>query len=217
METAERKIRKGDYIPYGTLGHASYELRQAYYAYGFKNDESLPELPCDPYYEGLPVVDPEEVVAQHELHRVVAEVLDSLAPREAKILRMRYGIDLPADMTLEEIGIRFDVTRERIRQIEAKALRKLKHPSRRDVLAQFVYPDDIETTADKQRKKEEIIRRVVQQKMETEARFSIRHSLKLKIQSPPAGVSWVEHLAEHAPDVYKALRQHVERYIHEYA
>ena len=57
-------------------------------------------------------------------------MLDTLTPREAKVLRMRFGIEMNTDHTLEEVGKQFDVTRERIRQIEAKALRKLRHPSR---------------------------------------------------------------------------------------
>ena len=61
----------------------------------------------------------------------------SLTPREAKVLRMRFGIEMNTDHTLEEVGKQFDVTRERIRQIEAKALRKLRHPSRSEKLKQF--------------------------------------------------------------------------------
>jgi RNA polymerase primary sigma factor len=67
----------------------------------------------------------------------VKDILDSLTPREAKVLRMRFGIEMTNDHTLEEVGKQFDVTRERIRQIEAKALRKLKHPSRSDKLRSF--------------------------------------------------------------------------------
>jgi RNA polymerase primary sigma factor len=67
----------------------------------------------------------------------VRDILDSLTPREAKVLRMRFGIEMTSDHTLEEVGKQFDVTRERIRQIEAKALRKLKHPSRSDKLRSF--------------------------------------------------------------------------------
>jgi RNA polymerase primary sigma factor len=66
------------------------------------------------------------------------EVLDSLTPREAKVLRMRFGIEMSTDHTLEEVGKQFDVTRERIRQIEAKAIRKLKHPSRSDKLRTYL-------------------------------------------------------------------------------
>jgi DNA-binding CsgD family transcriptional regulator len=64
-----------------------------------------------------------------------------LTPREAKVLRMRFGIDMNTDHTLEEVGKQFDVTRERIRQIEAKALRKLRHPSRSEQLRSFLDPD----------------------------------------------------------------------------
>jgi len=68
----------------------------------------------------------------------VKEILDSLTPREAKVLRMRFGIEMSTDHTLEEVGKQFDVTRERIRQIESKAVRKLKHPSRSDKLRSFM-------------------------------------------------------------------------------
>ena len=67
-----------------------------------------------------------------------ARVLAQLTPREAKVLRMRFGIDMNTDHTLEEVGKQFDVTRERIRQIEAKALRKLRHPSRSEQLRSFL-------------------------------------------------------------------------------
>ena len=65
------------------------------------------------------------------------EVLAGLTQREAKVLRMRFGIDMNTDRTLEEVGKQFDVTRERIRQIEAKVLRKLRHPSRSEPLKSF--------------------------------------------------------------------------------
>ncbi len=72
------------------------------------------------------------------LREVTKEILDSLTPREAKVLRMRFGIEMNTDHTLEEVGKQFDVTRERIRQIEAKALRKLRHPTRSDKLRSFL-------------------------------------------------------------------------------
>ncbi len=74
---------------------------------------------------------------QAGLRDVVKDILDGLTPREAKVLRMRFGIEMSTDHTLEEVGKQFDVTRERIRQIEAKALRKLKHPSRVGQAAQL--------------------------------------------------------------------------------
>ena len=81
---------------------------------------------------------PIEAALQAGLRDVVKDILDSLTPREAKVLRMRFGIEMSTDHTLEEVGKQFDVTRERIRQIEAKALRKLKHPSRSDKLRSFM-------------------------------------------------------------------------------
>ena len=79
-----------------------------------------------------------EPVAFHLLRGATADILDSLTQREAKVLRMRFGIEMNTDHTLEEVGKQFDVTRERIRQIEAKALRKLRHPSRSEKLKSFL-------------------------------------------------------------------------------
>ena len=81
---------------------------------------------------------PIEAAMQAGLRDVVKDILDSLTPREAKVLRMRFGIEMSTDHTLEEVGKQFDVTRERIRQIESKAVRKLKHPSRSDKLRSFI-------------------------------------------------------------------------------
>jgi len=82
-------------------------------------------------------VSPDDAAMQSAMHGVIKELLDSLTPREAKVIRMRFGMDMATEQTLEEIGNQFDVTRERIRQIEAKALRKLRHPSRSDRLDDF--------------------------------------------------------------------------------
>lgn len=84
---------------------------------------------------------PSEAIHSTSLQETVHQVLDSLSPREAKVLRMRFGIEMQSDHTLEEVGKQFDVTRERIRQIETKALRKLRHPSRADKLKSFIVPD----------------------------------------------------------------------------
>ena len=81
---------------------------------------------------------PIEAAVYDSLRNVTKDILDSLTPREAKVLRMRFGIEMNTDHTLEEVGKQFDVTRERIRQIEAKALRKLRHPSRSDKLKSFL-------------------------------------------------------------------------------
>ncbi|MDX2217898.1 MAG: RNA polymerase sigma factor RpoD [Burkholderiales bacterium] len=81
---------------------------------------------------------PADSALYSSLRDVTKDVLDSLTPREAKVLRMRFGIEMNTDHTLEEVGKQFDVTRERIRQIEAKALRKLRHPSRSEKLRSFL-------------------------------------------------------------------------------
>ena len=81
---------------------------------------------------------PVDSATAENLKDATHEVLAGLTAREAKVLRMRFGIDMNTDHTLEEVGKQFDVTRERIRQIEAKALRKLRHPSRSEQLKSFL-------------------------------------------------------------------------------
>ena len=90
------------------------------------------------FIEDTATLSPVDAAQYASLSGVTKEVLDSLTPREAKVLRMRFGIEMSTDHTLEEVGKQFDVTRERIRQIEAKALRKLRHPSRSDKLKSFL-------------------------------------------------------------------------------
>ena len=90
------------------------------------------------FIEDTNTLAPAEAALHGSMRDVVKDVLDSLTPREAKVLRMRFGIEMSTDHTLEEVGKQFDVTRERIRQIEAKALRKLKHPSRSRKLRSFL-------------------------------------------------------------------------------
>ena len=90
------------------------------------------------FIEDTTTVAPTDAAQYSSLSGVTKDVLDSLTPREAKVLRMRFGIEMSTDHTLEEVGKQFDVTRERIRQIEAKALRKLRHPSRSDKLKSFL-------------------------------------------------------------------------------
>ncbi len=90
------------------------------------------------FIEDASVISPVEAATVEGLRESTHEVLATLTPREAKVLRMRFGIDMPTDHTLEEVGKQFDVTRERIRQIEAKALRKLRHPNRSEQLRSFL-------------------------------------------------------------------------------
>ncbi|TCV82978.1 RNA polymerase sigma factor RpoD [Sulfurirhabdus autotrophica] len=90
------------------------------------------------FIEDSATLAPIEAAVYASLQDATKDVLDSLTPREAKVLRMRFGIEMNTDHTLEEVGKQFDVTRERIRQIEAKALRKLRHPSRSERLKSFL-------------------------------------------------------------------------------
>ena len=90
------------------------------------------------FIEDTNAMSPADVATFEGLKEATTEVLESLTAREAKVLRMRFGIDMNTDHTLEEVGKQFDVTRERIRQIEAKALRKLRHPSRSEPLRSFL-------------------------------------------------------------------------------
>ena len=90
------------------------------------------------FIEDANIESPVEAAAGVGLSEATREILASLTPREAKVLRMRFGIDMNTDHTLEEVGKQFDVTRERIRQIEAKALRKLRHPTRSEQLRSFL-------------------------------------------------------------------------------
>ncbi len=93
------------------------------------------------FIEDQSVSSPIDQATMESLRETTHSVLAQLTPREAKVLRMRFGIDLNTDHTLEEVGKQFDVTRERIRQIEAKALRKLRHPSRSEQLRSFLMDD----------------------------------------------------------------------------
>ncbi|MGM0552996.1 MAG: RNA polymerase sigma factor RpoD [Pseudomonadota bacterium] len=89
------------------------------------------------FIEDEKVASPSDSAARESLSEATREILSTLTPREAKVLRMRFGIDMNTDHTLEEVGKQFDVTRERIRQIEAKALRKLRHPTRAELLRTY--------------------------------------------------------------------------------
>jgi RNA polymerase primary sigma factor len=90
------------------------------------------------FIEDINILSPIESATGESLRESTKDILSTLTPREAKVLRMRFGIDMNTDHTLEEVGKQFDVTRERIRQIEAKALRKLRHPTRAEHLRSFI-------------------------------------------------------------------------------
>ena len=235
METVKRRrhgrINKGTSIPYGTMVGTSKELRETYYYYGYKEDSMLPELPCPPI-EGE-YVDPEEEVHKREMVDVVQEVLETLTPRAAKVLCLRFGIGLDCDYTLEEVGRTFDVTRERIRQIEAKALRNLKHPSRGETLRQLI--GYYLTTAEKKAEEESAKARwekeraraeeqrearaqakidrdhaIFKQRREVEERmYKADRELRKKwdeLKPMVSDVEWVEHLKTADPDMYQELK-----------
>jgi RNA polymerase primary sigma factor len=89
------------------------------------------------FIEDVDTLSPEEAITMESMRENLRNILSTLSPREELVLRMRFGIDTSSNLTLEEVGDNFAVTRERIRQIEAKALKKLKHPTRRDLLFAF--------------------------------------------------------------------------------
>ncbi len=99
------------------------------------------------FIEDVNMESPVDFATNSGLSEATQEILATLTPREAKVLRMRFGIDMNTDHTLEEVGKQFDVTRERIRQIEAKALRKLRHPSRAEKLHSFLETDEANTSS----------------------------------------------------------------------
>jgi RNA polymerase primary sigma factor len=94
------------------------------------------------FIEDANMAAPVDLASKSNLREAMTDILEGLSPRESKVLRMRFGINMNTDHTLEEVGKQFDVTRERIRQIEAKALRKLRHPSRSELLRTFMDDED---------------------------------------------------------------------------
>ena len=236
METVKRRQHgstyKGHTIPYGTLAYASDELKKVYYTYGYLRDEDLPEMPC-PQNDYKEYVDPVEELHKKEMIRVVEEVLDTLTPRSKKVLCLRFGIGLTQDYSLEEVGTRFDVTRERIRQIEAKALRHMKHPQRSDVLRQLIgyYVSTAEKKAEeesartrweKERARAEEQREaraqakiardnaIFKQRREVEERM-YKEDLRLRekwdeIKPMVSDTDWVKHLKAENPEMYQELK-----------
>lgn len=143
MATADSRrgrVLKGKTLPYGTFTMSDEDsvIRSAYYNYGYRNDEDMPPLPCIELDDE--VIDPEEELWKKERQRELAKLLDGLSPRLAKILRLRFGIELSCDFTFREVGDIFELSHERIRQLEARALRLLKHPDRK--LWAIVNPED---------------------------------------------------------------------------
>jgi len=227
METVKRnygKISKGHRIPYGTMVGIDPEIRLAYYSHGYKEDSMLPELPCPPV--DAEYVDPEEELFKKEMVGVVQEALETLTPRAIKVLCLRFGIGLTQDYTLEEVGRTFEVTRERIRQIECKALRDLKHPQRSEKLRQLL--GWYETTADKEAEEKKLqrqwarARRIARDRDEARARALVdekiaTHNMVAKadrelrkkwdeIKPMVSDAAWVEHLKIDNPEMYQELK-----------
>jgi hypothetical protein len=206
-----------------------------YYTHGYLRDEDLPEIPCPPH-EDVECHSPEEEVHKKEMVDVVEEVLNTLTPRAKKVLCMRFGIGLDCDYTLEEVGVRFDVTRERIRQIEARALRHMKHPVRalklRELIGHYASTSEkkagkeLEAQAAQVRWAQE--RNAAQQRDEARRQFKVDQRLREKqraqeleelykedlrlrekwedIKPMVSDTAWVEHLKTENPEMYQELR-----------
>ena len=214
------KVTKGHTIPYGVLANASQALISAYYAYGYKEDSMLPELPCPPM-EVEECIDPIEEVAKRQMVDVVQEVLEGLTPRETKILYVRFGIGLTQDYTLEEVGLMFDVTRERIRQIEAKALRKVKHPQRSEKLREVIgwYQTTAEKEAERLAEWARLDKELLKRREQAEAKSAYLQAKKLaenkfkkaknnwdEIEPMLADAPWIAQLEKDHPDMYRELK-----------
>ena len=214
------KVTKGHTIPYGVLANASQALIKAYYAYGYKEDSMLPDLPCPPM-EVEECIDPIAEVAKRQMVDVVQEVLEGLTPRETKILYVRFGIGLTQDYTLEEVGLMFDVTKERIRQIEAKALRKVKHPQRSEKLREVI--GWYQTTAEKEAERLAEWARLDKERLkireQAEAKSAYLQAKKLaenkfkkaknnwdEIEPMLADAPWIAQLEKDHPDMYRELK-----------
>lgn len=212
-------IRRGKYIPHGTFSDADRELRTVYYSYGYRRDEDLPELPVMEPDED--VHDPEEEYARKELYEKFLEMLDGMTPRESLILKLRFGFGC-SDHSLDELGKMFGVTRERIRQIEAKAIRKFKHPSRRDELTQHFDPESSVEKAERLRlyaiEQEKLARETMRHERQRREQASLRRQAK-KIQAYKVFVRrpepWITHLKETEPDLYQKLQDIAQKLHHQ--
>ncbi len=134
MDMPEEKIRK--------VLKTAKEPVSMHTPVGDEEDTCMADFIPDPIFNA-----PVEAASQESLREATDTILQTLTEREAKVLRMRFGINMNTDHTLEEVGKQFDVTRERIRQIEAKALRKLRHPSRAEMLKSFLEDGDFDVNS----------------------------------------------------------------------
>jgi hypothetical protein len=211
METVKQtprpygKVLSGHTIPYGTLADAPVALRSAYYYHWYKDDDMMPELPQPPS-EYVANETPDDILYRKELANSVREVLFSLPPRMAKVLCLRFGVGLTQDYTLEEVGVRFDVSRERIRQIEAKALRYLKHPQRIDKLRQALNPKTTEEVKQEIAKysdrKKWVDFRNLTDYQEKQAKVKKERD---EVKAMLGDTAWVEHLKQTDPQMYASF------------
>jgi len=228
------KISKGHRIPYGTMVGVDPEIRLAYYSHGYKEDSMLPELPCPPIDSEY--VDPEEELFKKEMVGVVQEAIETLSPRAAKVLCLRFGIGLTQDYTLEEVGRTFEVTRERIRQIECKAFRDLKHPNRSEKLRELLgwyettaqkkleeetartrWSKAREAALEKDKKLEQFQATLAWQEKATrrEIERAYEEDLRLRakwndIEPMVSDTDWVKHLKVEQPEMYQELKDLVQ-------
>nr|WP_258875805.1 RNA polymerase sigma factor RpoD [Paraburkholderia sp. BL27I4N3] len=139
-EILQQTGREAHPAAHGTAGREGSEHAEGHKATGIARDAGGRGRRRDAgdMIEDPTAASPADAAVQANLRAAIDEALDALSPREAKVLRMRFGIDTASDYTLEELGKQFDLTRERIRQIESKAMRKLMHPARADKLRQFL-------------------------------------------------------------------------------
>jgi DNA-directed RNA polymerase specialized sigma subunit len=196
------------------LANASQTLISAYYVCGYLHDADLPELPCPPP-EHQECVDPEEELFKKEMVGVVQEALDKLTPKAIKVLCLRFGIGLTQDYTLEEVGVTFDVTKERIRQIEAKALRNLKLLSRSEKLRELMgwYQTTAEKDAELQAQRARWEKERLQQRAKSEVRIAnlqARDLTKKKLKEAKDNWNEIEPMLADAPWITQLEKAHPE-------
>lgn len=211
VDSRRGKVFKGRELPYGTLTMRPEDasIRQVYYYYGYRRDEDMPPLPC--IEPDDPVVDPEEEVARAELHQAIEEALDTLPSRLAKILRLRFGIGMNHDLTLEEVGRAFEVSRERIRQLEAKALRLIKHPGRK--LREAVFPEDTQRRVIKDRVALRERMFEIEMAQMGWAWFQRKLDARINPHRHPKAQSWIEHIELTHPQLHRNIAYEVNRYL----
>lgn len=197
-------------IPYGTFTEANEAARHAYYNYGYRRDEDLPELPCMPT-ELAQEICPEEELFKKEMAFLVDDALNNLSPRCSKVLRMRFGIGMSSDYTLEEVGKAFEVTRERVRQVQTKGMRLLKDPAMG--LRYVANPEDYKTLAHRERAMQEL-RRQFEAEMQIQDRYRLaalhmpakKKELWEELKPALKDATWLSDVRVSKPETYQELK-----------